>query len=119
VKVAALVELPDVTGMEPAVAERHRGGGFVLPIARHDVVAPDQDLARSSGSGRWHVFAIQEFHLIVAQHTSHGMDEPGVRPVERLRRQVTGDGSFGQPVQHTDPVADDLERPLEDHGGNA
>src|SRR5262245_1854965 len=39
VEVVAVVELADVAGMQPAVAERRIGGRLVAPVARHYVAA--------------------------------------------------------------------------------
>jgi hypothetical protein len=45
IEIAFLVEVAHVAGAKPAV-DQHRGGGLRrLPVAAHDVVALDQDLA--------------------------------------------------------------------------
>src|SRR5262245_8300857 len=50
VEIAAVVELADVAGMQPAAAECRAGGRLVAPIARRHVAAADQHLAGSAGA---------------------------------------------------------------------
>ena len=46
VEEAALVDAPDVAGVEPAVLVEHLGGRLgVVVVAAHDARAPDEDLA--------------------------------------------------------------------------
>src|SRR5581483_10869408 len=49
---AVLVDVAHVAGVEPAALERLGGGGRLLEIALHDVVAADHDLADAVLAGR-------------------------------------------------------------------
>src|SRR5262245_65384140 len=51
-EVAVLVEVPRVTGVVPAAAERLRGRVGAFPVLAHEVAAARADLARHPGGDR-------------------------------------------------------------------
>ena len=65
--------------------------------------------------------SVRNSHPTVAEHASHGVDEPFPHcfriPCAWL--QVAGHRRLGQPVEHADPGADERERALEDRRRNA
>ena len=51
VEIAVPVEMSQIAAVKPAVFEDLPGGGLILEIPGHDVVAPDEDLADAVGAG--------------------------------------------------------------------
>ena len=116
-EVTVAVELPDVAGVQPAVAQRRARRRLVLPVARHDVAAVDQHFA-----GLVRAPSRRRAALIARQHTPDRLHEPASPSrvgVEPARRQVAGHRRFGHAVEHADPRAERIERALEDGGRNA
>ena len=73
------IELAEVAGVEPAVADHFGRGGLVVPIAEHDVRAADEDLA-----------VVGDADFDVRQRPADGAEPVRWR---RGKRRSTGDAS--------------------------
>src|ERR1700709_525228 len=100
VEVALLVALRHVPRVEPAAAHRLRGGVGALPVALHDVVAADHDLA-DFALGDLVVVLVEDLHLYPFER---GADRP------RLALAIGG-GAGGEPRGLREAIALEHDRP--------
>ena len=81
-EIAVPVEMAQIAGVKPAVFYGLPGGGLILKIPGHNVVAPDQDLADAVGVG-------------VENSDFHPCQGPARRPQAGSLRRVEGDHRRG------------------------
>ena len=87
---AVLVDLAEVAGVEPAVADRLLGGVRAAEVALHDVVALDGDLADLAG-GDLVVVVVDDPHLDAVDGQCR-WSRPGASAT--LLNEATGDVSL-------------------------
>ena len=126
VDVAVLVPASHVAGVQPAAPERPFGGVGPVPVAAHDAVAADQDLADGAGL-ELVVLVVGDHDLVADARLAAGFQQTAAtrrqRPAVLVAAQVGDeDGGLGLAVDALEIGVEDLERagqPVDRNGRSA